>query len=540
MSAARALAHSPEVAAKLAFRRRLDQIERARQDPSAFIEYCKEVDGGVRARQDEVHREWQRIWSNHRRAVILAPIGHGKSTQLVWRILWELGRNPNLQIALISATQGHPKNLLGAIKQEIEENPRVRQVFPNLRKAKGARELWSSTEILIQRPSRDPNPSIKCFGLHGKILGSRAHIIVLDDICNMENTISELQREKAKEWVRGEVIGRLKPKSRVWAIGHIWHEHDTLQVLRRIQGWSYFRYEAWVPKGTIEAAAAARAANDANPANDAKYPIAEATTEALSDQPGEVEPLAPGVMDDAALAEKIEELGPIFELMMLRNQLPAETEGRFRRSWFDDCLKLGKGLSFCSTWDPRNGPTYTGVDLGHRKKPGADLTVLFTVAVLPSGHRQVIDIRSGRWKAPEILDQIRDVYRRYGSIVAVENNSAQNYLLDFAAELDTLPIREHETGPVNKYDQAHGVESLGLELRQQRWILPCTDESDRERGPLIPPPEMAAAIKGAMGYDPTRHVSDHLMAWWICREAIRKSPAAGQGFLVGASEHMIR
>ena len=525
MDAARAyrmLDEDREAAMRLAFVRRVEAVKRARRDANAFIEFCAEVEGGKRAKQDAVHREWQRIWSKHSRCVILAPVGHGKSTQIVWRLLWELGRNPNLQIAIISATQGHPKNLLGSIKQEIEENPRIREVFPKLRKSTGSRELWTSTEILVDRTSRDPSPSIRCFGLHGKILGSRATLIILDDICNMENTLSDIQRESATQWVSGEVLSRLKPKARVWAIGHIWHEQDALQELRKKPGWAYYRYEAWVPKGTIE-----KAAND-TAANDDEYPIAAATgriTNPDSLNPEEVEPLAPGVMPPSSLEEKAGELGPVFELMMLWNRLPASSIGRFRSDWFAQCLKLGAGLGFLPQWDSSRGPAYTGVDLGHRKAIGSDLTVLFTVAVLPSGHRQVLDVRSGRWSGPEILDQIRDVHRRFGSIIAVENNAAQNYLLEFAADLDTLPLKPHTTTAPNKYDMAHGIESLGHELRQQRWILPCSDESD-PRGPLIPTEEMAAAIKGAMAYDPKGHPADHLMAWWICREAIRLSPAA--------------
>jgi len=511
----------PDGAARRGFARRLQRIEEARANPDAFVEFCAEVVGGTLAKQDPVHSEWQRIWTMFDRAIILAPVGHGKSTQLVWRLLWELGHNPDLKIAIISATQGHPKNLLGMMKQEIEENPRVREVFPKLQKARGARELWTSTEILLERESRDPNPSVRCFGLHGKILGARADIIVLDDICNMENTLSDMQREKAVEWISSEVLSRLKPGARVWAIGHIWHETDALQMLRKKPAWAYFRYEDMVPKGT-----GARAVQINEGAT-----IADAIADMVAKGMEGEEPLSPGVMPEEEIEKKAEELGPIYSMMMLKNRLPSRSAGRFRQEWFQECMALGAGLSFLPNWPRGAAPTYTGVDLGHRKKAGADLTVLFTVAVLPTGIRQVIDIRSGRWTGPEILDQIRYVHHHFHSIIAVENNAAQNYLLEFAAELDTLPMRPHHTG-INKYDAAHGIESLGHELRQGRWMLPCSRD-------MMPPAELTAAINGALSYDPTRHPSDHLMAWWICREAIRLSPAT-QGFEVPDIDHMIR
>ena len=175
-------------------------------------------------------------------------------------------------------------------------------------------------------------------------------------------------------------------------------------------------------------------------------------------------------------------------------------------------------MEFRTTWS--EGMCYTGVDLGHRKKAGSDLTVAITVAVLLDGSRLIIDIRSGNWSAPETLRELQCIHRQFGSIIAVENNGAQNYLIEFAHELDTIPVRPHSTTGVNKHDKQHGVEAMGIEFSQARWVLPCA-------GNLAPGEEMEKLISGCLTYDPTAHTSDHLMALWIAREAIRLSPSAG-------------
>lgn len=485
--------HEPEDAdTKRAMARMVSQCEAAREDVDAFIEFIGEGPGGVRMRQESVHRSWQQLWSGHRRSVLLAPVGHGKTTQLRHRLLWMIGRNPNIQIAYVSATERHPKKVVRAFKAEIELNPRVAMVFPHLKSG----DIWTSTEFTVVRTTRDPDPTLQIFGAFSQsVLGSRADVVVFDDLCNGSNTLTEYALERMDEWV-GEVISRLKPSAQVMAIGHIWNDHDQLQRWSRLKGWAYQRDEA--------------------------------TTKAEGEEPhrsgdrtfveGEDIPLAPRVMTLANIIEKSEELGPVRTEMMLYNRLASKSLGRFRQAWFDRCLQRGRGLGFAPSIV--GIPAYTGVDLGHRKAAGSDLTVLFTAGVLPDGSRQILDIRSGRWSGPEILHQIKLVSHAFGSTIAVENNGAQQHLLEFAEELECIPIRPHTTTAANKHDVANGVDSLGIELSQGKWIIPCSEHME-------PNEETMAWINGCLVYDPTRHASDFLMACWIARECIRLAPATG-------------
>lgn len=404
------------------------------------------------------------------------------TSQLRHLLLWKVGKNPNLQIAYISATERHPKRVLRAWKTEIERNHRVRWVFPHLKRGK----VWTTTDVEVVRDTIDPNPTFQIYPAFSQsVLGSRADIVVFDDLCNWGNTLTEYARDKMDEWI-GEVISRLRPDAMVMAIGHIWHEKDQLQRLRKLDGWGYLREEA--------------------------YQVVKKT--------GEKIPLAPRVMSLVAIEDKSRDLGPIKTEMMLFNRLPSQSMGRFKPSMFERCLARGRGLSFAKDW--RGGMTYTGVDLGFTKEVGSDLTVMFTVAVLPGGNRMVIDIRSGKWSGTEVGAHFKDVQRRYGSILAVETNGGVTLMLDIVSDLECLAITDHNTNASNKWSIAHGVETLALELDQGKWILPCDEKG-------VANEEMARAISDCLTYNPKRHTGDHLMAWWICREAIRQSPAAAPG-----------
>lgn len=532
-------------------RRKLANIEAAKKCTNAYIEYTSKVppqrsgDQGERwARQDPLHKEWQEAWRENSRSLILAPVGCGKTTGVRKALEHEMGRNPNILISYLGGSENHPKKQMAAIKDEIERNPRVRHVFPELKKSGGRdemgrkrRELWSTKSMLIDRPMIHPDPTMQCFGLFGKILGSRSDIIVLDDIINYENSLTEHSRDKIFDWL-SEALSRLKPGARVWAIGHIWHEEDALMRLSRKKHWFYGRYECFVLDKdqvirNIASEAEGISPDDVEITDSLRDDIGDIdldtmtmTKEEILERvdKGEIISCAPTIMSIKDWFDKIDDLPAIFASMMLWNRLPSNLASRFHDDWFERCLRLGRGLvtpenktGFKKSWNGGDGLTYTGVDLGHRKKLGSDKTVIFTVAVLPNQTRQIIDIRSGLWKGPEIIRNINEVYQAFGSMIFVESNGAQHYIHDFAEEMNCMPIRDHNTG-VQKWDIAHGVESLAPELAQGKWMLPCDQN-------LIPHPEVGEAIRGCKSFDPTSHTSDHLMAWWICREGIRLSPA---------------
>lgn len=523
---------SLEQAREEAFRRQLARIRHARDDVNAYIEYTEQVPprnieegGGTRwAKQDLIHTEWQAHWGTHRRSITYAPVGTGKSTQVRKHIEHKFGNNHDLLVTYISSSELLPKKQLAAMQATIETNERVKHVFPTMRKSllrQDGREVWSSKAMLLARELKNvPDPSMQIFGAYGKILGSRSDLIVLDDFLNYANTLTQASRDKLYEWL-SEVLSRLKPGARVICVGHTWNEDDPLNRLTRQPQWQVHRSECFVvDKAKIQANADAEGDDADVDIDPYKLTADEIRARVAKD---EIRALSPSVMGIEDILEKVADLPGVFALLMLFNRTISDLASRFKDEWFELCLRQGRGLAtrrnpdgFEDSW--HEGMTYTGVDLGHRRELGSDQTVLFTIAVLPDGTRRVIDVRAGLWKAPEILHQIQTVHAKFGSIIAVENNAAQNYLLEFAADVDTLPITAHKTTGTNKYHFAHGVESIGVELSQGKWMFPC-DEN------LVPGPMIEKFIKGCKGYDPIRHTSDFLMAAWICRECIRQSPS---------------
>ncbi len=191
---------------------------------------------------------------------------------------------------------------------------------------------------------------------------------------------------------------------------------------------------------------------------------------------------------------------------------------RFKESWLKHMCKAGIGRTFLAE-APRQYirgprmPCFTGVDLGVGDQEGNALTVLFTIGLMPDRRRLIVDIESGRWQAPDIIDRLESVYRRYDSTIFVEDNAAQRFIVQISN--GRIPVTGFHTG-ANKWDESAGVESLAVEMRNQLWIMPSGVD-----GPNIPP-EGASFLQECLYFDPSQHTGDRLMAAWFAREAARK------------------
>jgi len=162
-------------------------------------------------------------------------------------------------------------------------------------------------------------------------------------------------------------------------------------------------------------------------------------------------------------------------------------------------------------------PVYTGVDIAVGTTEKHDESSLFTFQLLPTGQRQIVDVDTGRWSGAIITKKIIEKHMKFGSVIAVEGNTAQDFVRQFALEAcPSLRIRSHTTTKVNKHNIDFGVESIFSELQAGKWIIPCDDQLNTHS-------EIEQWAEECMYYQPPpAHTKDRLMASWIAREASRR------------------
>jgi len=138
-----------------------------------------------------------------------------------------IGKNPNIRIKLISKTYQQACSILRPVRWRLEHDPRQHSLFGNL----ADRELWTDNQFIVKRDLNLKDPTLQALGVLGPIVGGRADIIILDDVCDEQNTATENQREKLLTWYQKELLPVLEPDGRVIVNATRWHHNDLYKNL---------------------------------------------------------------------------------------------------------------------------------------------------------------------------------------------------------------------------------------------------------------------------------------------------------------------
>lgn len=463
-------------------------ITLAREKCEHFVEYAfRHERDGRKLRNADFHVEWHELLREHDRVVLQAPVEHAKTQHIgIAKSLHLLGEDPNRRIALIQNTEAMAGKSLRAMRQHIEDNPLLRDVFPHLQRSTDPADPWHTSAITVERSTISKDPSVQACGVYGPLVGSRLDVIIMDDVLDFENTRTREQRQKLIEWFETTVLTRATADCKIYIVGTPWHPEDLLHALSSRPGFVAKQYSA--------------ALNPDAPPDKWKTLWHE----------------------EWPLSRLIDRYQNTSEAVFLRKYLcrtRVDTSGRFRQAWIDRMISYGRGRTMyreapLAQGGVRRFPTYTGVDLGVGQGIDNALTVIFTIAIDDRGRRLICEVKSGRWTAPEIIERLIDTRSRFGSEVGVEDNGAQKFLVQMAGE--RLPVQGLTTTGYNKHHEQFGVESLAVEIRNGWWIAPSG-----KLGQEVDP-EVQNWIRDMLQYSPEAHTGDHLMAAWIAREMARK------------------
>jgi hypothetical protein len=471
-------------------------LRKARTDPIAFAEYVFIDEMSQRPiRCSAMHREWQDFLTDNDWAVLVAPVEHGKTSQLIARILFEIGKNPNLRAAWISDSAEQALKVLGVLRRYIEESARLREVFPHLKRSTRPGHYWNAHAIEVERSPFLRDPTVRAYGSGTKIAGSRLDLIVCDDILNLQNTGTLEQATKTIHWFDVMVLTRAQddPRSgrsaKLWVVGTPFADWDILHAL---------------PKRKSFASRVFCAVH--NP----------------DDPPRKWRTVWSELWPLKKLLKRLNGMLPTDFARKYLCRVTNDINSRFPEYAIRIALEQGRGLTFLTRRPlvypgPRALRCWTGVDLGVGKKEGQDRTALVTLALRDDGRRQLINIESGNWTADEIMDRIVEAYYRYESRIIVENVAAQDFLLQFVRKHRKIPVEPYQTTGQSKWDESFGIESIAVELRQKLYIFPSGPTGEEIDD------ELTALRFEMLSYKPDQHTGDRLMALWFAREGMRRT-----------------
>lgn len=177
-----------------------------------------------------------------KRFIIQGFRGVAKSFITCAYVCWSLWRNPQLKIMIVSASKVRADANAKFIRQIIREVPFLAHLKP--------RDGQVDTQNLfdVGPATPDISPSVKSVGITGQLTGSRADIIIADDVEVPGNSSTQTARDKLSELVKEfDAILRPTDESKIIYLGTPQNEQSLYNVLLT-RGYTTLIWPARYPK----------------------------------------------------------------------------------------------------------------------------------------------------------------------------------------------------------------------------------------------------------------------------------------------------
>jgi hypothetical protein len=442
----------------------------------------------------------------HKNLLLNVPPRHAKSTIMsVWFPIWLVAKNRNEQIVIVSKTDSLAKKFAREVAAAFESNTELKREFgPFVPSEKGW--LWQplSGQMLVAGRSRETKSgdlTIQIRGAKQQILGMEASWAIVDDVTDLRLAQSEVERNKEREWIQGDVFSRLQMSGHAVVIGQRVHPRDIygyLSEMTKRKGGRVFDVEKHPAITDWEAETVLWDCKQ-NGGQHTNYPDCCRSFEALMDA--------------------YDRLGSrLFSTMYQQQPLP-EGAAFVTQEWIDGCLDR----------DRVAGQGYRTED-----EQGAYLPLVRVLSVDPSPTRYAALVVADVLYMPRtdqfncvILDIKRDKMGLRETVTAIEEMAGYGpeYLIfeqnSFARWLKEDPIFQslhgrfrvigHDTGR-NKLDPEYGVHSLSADFELGRIRLPYGDADARHASELL--------INEALQF-PYGDTDDVLMALWFMKARMK-------------------
>ena len=184
------------------------------------------------------------LQSDEKRIVIEAFRGAGKSYITSAFACHQLYLNPEVKILVVSASKIRADDFSTFTMRLIQDMPLLQHLAPR----EGQRQ--SKISFDVGPASASHSPSVKSAGITGQLAGSRADIIIADDIEIPNNSLTQTMRDKISEAVK-EFDAVLKPDGRVVYLGTPQTEMSLYELLPE-RGYKVRIWPSRFPSGTIK------------------------------------------------------------------------------------------------------------------------------------------------------------------------------------------------------------------------------------------------------------------------------------------------
>jgi hypothetical protein len=178
-----------------------------------------------------------------KKLLIVAPPESAKTTWAISAFAGlHVGVFPEWPILLGSVTTEVAERRSVSLRAMVE-SPNWKACFPEIAPVRGSKGLTWETHQWSVAPNGTPypgriHPTVAAAGMLGTVIGSRARLVLGDDLLDYDSTRTAAQRENTKNWAHSSFFSReMAQVGRRILIGNAWHYQDLYAACREEGGW---------------------------------------------------------------------------------------------------------------------------------------------------------------------------------------------------------------------------------------------------------------------------------------------------------------
>jgi len=298
---------------------------------------------------------------------------HYKSTIITYaKTIQDILGNPEITVGIFSHTKSIARAFLRQIKQELEKNTNLQNLFPDIlysdpkKEAPAMGNNWSEDKgITVKRESNPKESTVEAHGLvDGQPTSKHFSLLVYDDVVTLESVSSpEMIQKTTDAWAISLNLGAHGGKRRY--IGTRYHFNDTYK-------------EMIMRDSAIQRIFAAT-----DDGKDTGKPV---------------------FLDQETLSEKRRDMGPyVFGCQMLQDPKADSTQG-FKTEWL--CYYETEPELYMLN-------VYIVVDPASEKKKSSDYTVMWVIGLGADRNYYILDCVRDRLNLKERTDKLFELHREY-------------------------------------------------------------------------------------------------------------------------------
>lgn len=172
------------------------------------------------------HEEMWEWLDRYNELMILEPRGFGKTRIIEAWCVWQIVKNRDITIAIVSKSENQARDVVSAIRSYLESEE-VEACFGEF---KNKDEKWREGKFTVKgRNFVSDVPTVESFGIKGQIVSSHVDIIILDDLVDRK-TCDKRWTEYLKGVIFNEILPMRNPGGKLIFIGTRYSPED-------IYGW---------------------------------------------------------------------------------------------------------------------------------------------------------------------------------------------------------------------------------------------------------------------------------------------------------------